>query len=211
LKTDCLVCLGWAEVRIIRIERMTRAALHTLEESTMPCTKETIFTMKAGVDVDKRFDGATVPIMAPANNAEMLELAGENAYIVFNRAYVLDVQKDVKEESQEEGATVESLREYARSRKFGQPRVRGQGTGRAIPKPAQVAAVLGDDFLATLTPEQRALYDSKMKEATDKAAAAKKEASDKKTAAPSTNGTTAAPEATKPTATPTRRPAAASK
>lgn len=155
----------------------------------MPLTKESIFTMKKGVDVPDRFDGATIPIMLPANNAEMIELAGENAYIIFNRAYVLEVQKDVKDESNEEGATVESLRTYAKTRKFGEPRVRGAGV-KAAPKPAHVQAILGDDFLSTLTPEQRAIYDRKMAEATEKAKAAKAAASNgekaKTPAAPST-------------------------
>jgi hypothetical protein len=162
----------------------------------MPLTKETIFTMKKGVDVPDRFDGATVPIMAPANNAEMLELAGENAYIVFNRSYVLEVQKEIKDESQEEGASVETLREYSRNRKFGQPRVRGQGAAR-IAKPKDVEAVLGSDFLAMLTPAQRALYDAKMAEQTKKVedAAKAKQAEKKAPAAATPTPAPAAPPA----------------
>lgn len=135
--------------------------------------KEFIFTMKKGTEVPAQFDGVTIPIQAPASNEEMLKLAGENAYVIFNRAYVLDVQKDVKAASQKEGATVDSLRKHAADYKIGEVRTRsGTGTGKPRVSQKAVSTVLGDDFLSTLTPEQRALYDAKMAALSAKPAAA---------------------------------------
>lgn len=136
--------------------------------------KETIFILKKGTDVPDKFDGVTVPIMAAASNDDMLKIAGDKAYIVFNRAHVLDVQKEVKAASQEEGATTDSLRQLAASSTKGDwykdagTRAR-TGEGPKV-KPQAVAAVLGDDFLSMLTPEQRAIYDKKMAEQAAKVA-----------------------------------------
>lgn len=149
--------------------------------------QERIYILKAGVDVPKQFDGVTIPFTVPGSIAEALRVAGgsedavqaiarveatfgtpdlaarNNAVNVFNQAHALNIQKDVKAEAQEEGATVEKLRDAARTFKYGQVRVRsGSGNGAARVKPATVGAVLGDDFLATLSPEQRKLYDAKM-------------------------------------------------
>lgn len=128
----------------------------------MPNTKEHVFAMKAGTEVPKQFDGITIPILAPANNAEMLELAGDNAYVIFNRAYVLDVQKAVKVEAVKEGATVDKLRAVPASYKIGSPKTRSAGTGKPRVAAKAVHQVLGDDFLKTLTPEQLAIFNEKM-------------------------------------------------
>lgn len=136
--------------------------------------KETIFTLKKGIDVPDKFDGVTVPILAAASNEDMLKIAGDKAYIVFNRAHVLDVQKAVKDASQEEGATTDGLRKLAADSTKGDwykdagTRAR-TGEGPKV-KPQAVAAVLGEDFLAMLTPEQRKLYDAKMAEQAAKVA-----------------------------------------
>jgi hypothetical protein len=124
---------------------------------------ERIFTLKKGVEVPAQFDGVTIPFQIPGSNAEMLTLAGDNAYLVFNEAYALRVQKDVKDEAQEEGATVESLRQAAADYKIGQVRTRKAGSGDGKPRVTgnQVDRALGEDFLAMLTPEQRKLYEEK--------------------------------------------------
>lgn len=142
--------------------------------------KETIFILKKGTDVPDKFDGVTVPILAAASNEDMIKIAGDKAYIVFNRAHVLDVQKEVKAASQEEGATTDSLRKLAADSTKGDwykeagSRAR-TGEGPKV-KPQAVAAVLGEDFLAMLTPDQRALYDKKMAEQAAKTAPKPKQA-----------------------------------
>lgn len=139
--------------------------------------RETIFTLKKGTDVADRFDGVTVPVMAASSNEDMLKIAGDKAYIVFNRAHVLDVQKAVKEASKKEGATTDQLRKLAADSTNGNyykdagTRARsGDGKPKSV-RPQAVAAVLGDDFLATLTPEQRKLYDQKMAEQAERSKA----------------------------------------
>lgn len=124
---------------------------------------ERIFTLKKGVEVPAQFDGVTIPFKVPSSNAEMLELAGDNAYLVFTEAYALRVQKDVKDEAQEEGATVEKLRQAAADYKIGQVRTRKAGSGDGKPRVTgnQVDRALGEDFLSMLTPEQRELYEAK--------------------------------------------------
>lgn len=147
--------------------------------------QERIFTLKKGTEVPAQFDGVTIPFQVPSNNQDMLTLAGENAYLVFNEAYALRVQKSVKDDAQEEGATVESLRQSAADYKIGQVRTRKAGTGDGKPRVTanQVDRVLGEDFLAMLTPEQRVLYDAK------KAALKAKPATSEAAAAPQENGT----------------------
>lgn len=126
--------------------------------------QERIFTLKAGTEVAKQFDGVTIPFRVPSTLQECVAAAGSesNLVAVFNQAHALNVQKSVKAESAEEGATVESLRKHAAEFKYGQVRVRGAATGSAKPSAAKVTQALGDDFLAMLTPEQRAVYDAKM-------------------------------------------------
>jgi hypothetical protein len=145
--------------------------------------QERIYTLKKGTEVPAQFDGVTVPFQVPSTLAEVIgaaggstedvsavsaiegklsEVARKNAVAVFNQAHALNVQKNAKEDAQEEGATVEKIRAGAASFKYGQVRVRGASTGSAKPSAAKVTAALGDDFLSTLTPEQRKLYDEKM-------------------------------------------------
>lgn len=154
---------------------------------------ERIFTLKKGVEVPAQFDGVTIPFQVPASNDDMLKLAGDNAYLVFNEAYALRVQKDVKDEAQEEGATVETLRQAAADYKIGAVRTRKAGAGDGKPRVTgnQVDRALGEDFLSMLTPEQRALYE------------AKKAALKAKPATPATDAVaanTAAPTSTQPEA-----------
>ena len=145
--------------------------------------QERIYTLKKGTEVPAQFDGVTIPFQVPSTLAEVIGASGgsaedvatvsriegnltegarKNAVAVFNQAHALNVQKNAKEDAQEEGATVEKIREGARTFKYGQVRVRGASTGSAKPSAAKVTAALGDDFLAMLTPEQRKLYDEKM-------------------------------------------------
>lgn len=149
--------------------------------------KERIFTLKKGVEVADRFDGVTIPFQVPESLGEIMRVAGasenavqavarleatwdsidltarNNAVAVFNQAHALNVQKEVKADANEAEATVDSLRAIPKEHKYGQVRVRtGTGNGAARVKPATVNTVLGDDFLSTLTPEQRAMYDAKM-------------------------------------------------
>lgn len=159
--------------------------------------QERIFTLKKGTEVPAQFDGVTIPFQVPGNNEDMLKLAGENAYLVFNEAYALRVQKSVKDDAQEEGATVESLRQSAADYKIGQVRTRKAGTGDGKPRVTanQVDRVLGEDFLSMLTPEQRKLYDEKKAALKVKpAASAAPDAVTQNTAAPTSDaaqGTTA--------------------
>lgn len=126
--------------------------------------QERIFTLKAGTEVAKQFDGATIPFKVPTSDAEIVSLIPDEKVrvAVFNQAYSLNLQKSVKEESRKEGATVESLRKHAADYKVGAVRTKGPGTGKPRVSQKAVNTVLGDDFLATLTPEQRKLYDAKM-------------------------------------------------
>jgi hypothetical protein len=126
--------------------------------------QERIFTLKAGTEVAKQFDGATIPFKVPTSDAEIASLIPDEKVrvAVFNQAYSLNLQKSVKEESRKEGATVESLRKHAADYKVGAVRTKGPGTGKPRVSQKAVSTVLGDDFLATLTPEQRKLYDAKM-------------------------------------------------
>lgn len=128
--------------------------------------QERIFTLKAGTEVPKQFDGVTIPFQVPATLAEVQKVCDNNEatlVAIFNQAHALNVQKAVKAEAQEEGQTIEGLRKIAAEHKYGQVRVRGASTGGTRkPKAETVAAVLGDDFLSMLTPEQRKVYESKM-------------------------------------------------
>lgn len=150
---------------------------------------ERIFTLKKGVDVPASFDGATVPFQVAGSNEDMLKLAGDNAYVVFNQAYSLMLQKAVKDEAQEEGATIEGLRKFAADYKLGQVRVRGTGSGARKVKPETIDNALGADFLAMLTPEQLALYNQK------KAALASRPAATPAAAPAGTNAKAPAPAA----------------
>lgn len=126
--------------------------------------QERIFTLKKGTEVPAQFDGVTIPFTVPTSDAEIAALIPDEKtrVAVFNQAHALNVQKHVKAEAGKEGATVEKLRAAAKEHKYGAVRVKGPGTGKPRVSKNQVNTVLGDDFLATLTPEQRKLYDEKM-------------------------------------------------
>lgn len=166
--------------------------------------QERIYILKKGTEVPAQFDGVTVPFQIPSTFSEIIvasggtpedrrllesiegqlsETARKNATAVFNQAHALNVQKNAKEDAQEENATVETIRNGATGFKYGQVRVRGAATGASKPSAAKVTQALGEDFLAMLTPEQRALYDQKMAALNVKPAA--------KEGAPATNGETA--------------------
>lgn len=136
--------------------------------------QERIYTLKKGTEVPAQFDGVTIPFSIPSTLAEVQAVCNgdeKTLVAIFNQAHALNVQKDAKAEAMEEGATVESIRKGAVEFKYGTVRVRGASTGTAKPRAAQVNAALGDDFLAMLTPEQRALYDQKIAALNVKAAA----------------------------------------
>jgi hypothetical protein len=129
--------------------------------------QETLYTLKKGTEVAPQFDGVTIPIQVPTTAAEVMEVCNgdeKTMVAIFNQAHKLNVQKAVKAETFEEGQTVDGLRKIAAEHKYGQVRVRvaGSGNGAARVKPATIATAVGDDFLATLTPEQKALWDAKM-------------------------------------------------
>lgn len=137
--------------------------------------QERIYTLKKGTEVPAQFDGVTIPFSIPSTLEEVKAVCNgdeKTLVAIFNQAHALNVQKDVKASAMEEGATVESLRKDAVDFKYGTVRVRGAATGAAKPSAAKVTAALGDDFLAMLTPEQRALYDQKMAALNAKPAAA---------------------------------------
>lgn len=169
--------------------------------------QERIYTLKKGTEVPAQFDGVTIPFQIPSTFAEIIVAAGgtkadadiltgieaslteaarKNAVAVFNQAHALNIQKNAKEDANEADdkgvllATVQSVRDGAAGFKYGQVRVRGASTGTSKPRATQVANALGEDFLAMLTPEQRALYDAKMAALSVKSAAgAAKLAADK--------------------------------
>jgi hypothetical protein len=127
--------------------------------------QERIFILKKGTEVPAQFDGVTIPFSVPSAWDECLAVAGseKTAVAIFNQAHALNVQKAVKADAQDEGQTVDGLRKVAAEHKYGAVRVRtGTGSGAARVKPATIGTALGDDFLATLTVEQRAMYDAKM-------------------------------------------------
>lgn len=154
--------------------------------------QERIFTLKKGVEVAPRFDGVTIPFQVPQTLAEQLEVAGaspeavaairkaedafsdadkkarDNGVNVFNQAHALNIQKDVKSDALDDDATVETLRAIPKGTdgkgyRYGQVRVRsGTGGGASRVKPATIATAVGDDFISSLSPEQKALWDSKM-------------------------------------------------
>ena len=150
--------------------------------------KERIFTLKAGTEVAKRFDGLTVPFTVPEGLAETLRVHGvsenavakfaqveagldsidrdkvHNAVAVHNQAHALNVQKYVKSDANDEKATNDSLRERAVGFKYDKVRERGgNGAGGATKvKAATVEKVLGQDLLASFTPEQRAMYEAQL-------------------------------------------------
>lgn len=141
--------------------------------------QERIYTLKKGTEVPAQFDGVTVPFSIPSTLAEVQAVCNgdeKTVVAIFNQAHALNVQKDAKQEAMEEGATVDSIRKGAVEFKYGTVRVRGASTGAAKPRAAQVTAALGDDFLAMLTPEQRALYDQKIAALSIKPAATPAEA-----------------------------------
>lgn len=127
--------------------------------------QDRIYTLKKGTEVPAQFDGVTIPFSIPSTLAEVQTVCNQDEktlVAIFNQAHALNVQKDAKSVAMEEGATVESIRKAAAEFKYGTVRVRGASTGSAKPSAAKVEAALGEDFLATLTPEQRALYDARI-------------------------------------------------
>jgi hypothetical protein len=167
--------------------------------------QERIFTLKKGTEVPAQFDGVTIPFQVASSNDDMLKLAGDKAFVVFNEAYALRVQKAVKDDATDEGQTVDGLRAVASGYKIGDVKTRKAGSSK--PKtPAQIARAAKDSLLDEMLrndPELKARYEAKQAELKAKAA---------EVAAPaSTNGQTAAPEAPVSTSSteqkPTRRPA----
>lgn len=127
--------------------------------------QDRIYTLKKGTEVPAQFDGVTIPFSIPSTLAEVQTVCNgdeKTLVAIFNQAHALNVQKDAKSVAMEEGATVESIRKAAAEFKYGTVRVRGASTGAAKPSAAKVEAALGADFLAMLTPEQKALYDQRI-------------------------------------------------
>lgn len=127
--------------------------------------QERIYTLKKGTEVPAQFDGVTVPFSIPSTLADIQTVCNNDEktiVAIFNQAHALNIQKDAKQVAMEDGATVETIRKAAAEFKYGTVRVRGAVSGSAKPSAAKVSAALGEDFLATLTPEQRALFESKM-------------------------------------------------
>lgn len=191
--------------------------------------QERIFTMKEGTEFPKSFAGATIPINATESLAEQIAVAGgspefvaavrdlesklsdsdrkvrDTQNAVFNQSHVLNVQKSVKQKANEKDATVPSLREHAANFKYGTVRVRsGNAAGGATKvKPQTVEKVLGQDLLATFTPEQRKLYEAQMAALRPKVAEATAGATNQNAAQP--QPTANAGSATSPTGNRKRR------
>lgn len=160
--------------------------------------EQKIFTLKKGTEVPVRFDGATIPYSVPQTLDEMREVCGGNEQAVvqvFNEAYSLRLQKDVKSDSMEDGATLDGLRQTAANYKVGQVRSRkpaGPPKTAAAQKRAAERALLQD---VLSDPETKRRYEEKLAQIRQQAAAAPAE-------------TPAAPAAEAPASPPAEAPAA---
>lgn len=87
---------------------------------------ERIFTLKKGTEVADRFDGLTVPYIEADDLQHAIRLANgeENLVALFNQAYRLNLQKDVKSIAQKDDTTAEILRQRAANYKPEQIRAR---------------------------------------------------------------------------------------
>lgn len=118
--------------------------------------REVTFTLKTGTEVAERFNGATIPYRIASTIEDVTALAGstENVVHMFNRAYALDLQKDVKTIANADESTLDTLRERAAGYKVGElrPRYMSDGTPRKVSsgkvKVATEKASVLDEILA---------------------------------------------------------------
>ena len=125
---------------------------------------EKIFTLKKGTEVADRFDGLTIPYIEADNLDHARTLAGsdENLVAIFNQAYRLNLQKDVKAHANAEDATAEGLRERAATYKppvikTRDPNAEPKSDSSGVIKAAKAKASVLDELLAA-NPELAAQY-----------------------------------------------------
>lgn len=157
--------------------------------------QERIFTLKKGTEVPDRFDGVTVPFQVPASLDEARKVCeGDESRLVaiFNQAYALNLQKSVKDECNEDGATVDSIRAHAAAYKPGQVKSRKADPNKPRSFSAKKSDVEKEMFAEFLrnNPEAAKAYQEKVASLKATAATAAASAPAAATAAP------AAPAAT---------------
>lgn len=117
---------------------------------------EKLFTLKKGTEVADRFDGLTIPYVEADSVEHAKTLAGsdENLVAIFNQAYRLNLQKDVKSIALKDDTTADGLRKRAQEYKPESIRVRDpnaepKGKSSGIVKAAKAKASLLDELLAS--------------------------------------------------------------
>lgn len=154
---------------------------------------EKLFTLKKGTEVADRFDGLTIPYIEADNLAHAITLANGEANLVaiFNQAYRLNLQKDVKSIATKDESTADTLRQRARDYKpetvkVRDPNAEPKSASSGVIREAKAKASVLDELLAA-NPELRAKYADRL--ATAKAAptnGATNDAAPAATAAPAT-------------------------
>jgi hypothetical protein len=125
---------------------------------------EKLFTLKKGTEVADRFDGLTIPYTEADSLQHAIELANgeQNLVAIFNQAYRLNLQKDVKSIANKDDTTVEILRARASNYKPEQVRVRDpnaepKSASSGVVKQAKAKASVLDELLRD-NPELAAKY-----------------------------------------------------
>lgn len=157
---------------------------------------EKLFTLKKGTEVAERFDGLTVPYVEADSLDHAKQLAGSEANVVaiFNQAWRLNVQKDVKSIAMKDDTTPEMLRARPKNYKpetvkVRDPNAEPKSASSGVIREAKAKASVLDELLAN-NPELRAKYADRL--ASAKAAPAASNGAEGK----STATATAAPAAT---------------
>lgn len=125
---------------------------------------EKLFTLKKGTEVADRFDGLTVPYVEADNLEHAKQLAGSEANVVaiFNQAWRLNVQKDVKSIAQKDDTTPEMLRARPAAYKpetvkVRDPNAEPKSASSGVIREAKSKASILDELLAS-NPDLRARY-----------------------------------------------------
>lgn len=143
---------------------------------------EKLFALKKGTEVADRFDGLTIPYIEADSLTHAIALANGEANLVaiFNQAYRLNLQKDVKSIATKDETTADMLRARARDYKpevvkVRDPNAEPKSASSGVIREAKAKASVLDELLAA-NPELAAKY-------ADRLANAK--------SVPATNGATA--------------------
>jgi len=125
---------------------------------------EKLFTLKKGTEIADRFDGLTIPYTEADDLQHAIRLANgeKNLVAIFNQAYRLNLQKDVKSIALKDDTTAEALRARARDFlpedvKVRDPNAEPKSKASGEIKKAKAKASLLDEILAS-NPELAAKY-----------------------------------------------------